>query len=392
MFKSVATVKAALARLYDRLWAEEAAECSGNEWPQYVPLGKCSKLELEEHFVEACAAADELRAAAASMKLAVKSETRLVGGSKQNMPTHFVVEDMAALVNAIPRKREFANACSRTQRLKRDFPHNGPAELAQLLRKMQTAVPDDVDFDLACKAGRWFAENGVQGLTPRQVPLAGFHAKWLDKPGRSAVVARLAGLESLQLEQRPAQVRFTYLDPSHLRAGGRRFDSWVVGDAWTLPYEPKVVIICENRDTALWFPQLEDAIAVMGDGFAAIRNLPVLEWVRDAEFLVYWGDIDAAGLEILSGCRQAGLACTSIFMDMCSFEEYECFGTSVDKNGRAISPKEPDELSALQPNERELYLHLVDPSWTRPRRIEQERIPLEAALGEIRKLFLSREL
>lgn len=46
--------------------------------------------------------------------------------------------------------------------------------------------------------------------------------------------------------------------------------------------------------------------------------------------LAYWGDMDAAGLEILSGCRQAGLACTSIFMDMGSFEEYERFGTSVD--------------------------------------------------------------
>lgn len=386
MLKSVAEAKKALEKLYHRLWAEEAAGCSDKEWPQFVSLGRCSKKELEEHFVAVCAVSDELYAAAVSMGCTVESTTRIVGGTRQNLPTHFVVDDMQMLAVITGNEREYARALDRARRLKRDFIHVNVADLARLLRKMQQVVPDDIDFDLACKAGVWFAENHVQGLTPRQVPLAGFHAKWLEKQGRSTVVAQLAGLDELHLEQRPPLVRFTYLDPSYLHSGGRRFDSWVVGDAWALPYEPQVVIICENRDTALWFPEVEHGVAVMGDGKAAIHNLPALDWVRNAPILVYWGDMDASGFEILAGCRQVGLECVSIFMDLPAFEKYEKFGTKVDKRGNELPCQDLRMLQGLQDKERELYLRLIDPEWKGPRRIEQERIPLEAALREIRKL------
>ncbi len=390
MLKSSAEAKAALARLYERVWAEEAAGCSDKAWPQRVALGTSPKRELEERFVEVCAACDELRSAGAALGLEVDCSTRMVGATRQSIPTHFVVADMETLAVVVGKKAEFARACRRAHRLEQDFPQIEAEERARLLHKMERVFCDEVDFDLACKAGVWFARNDASGLTARQVPLAGFHAKWLDVSGRRVVVARLAGLDALPLAKRPFQVRFTYLDPAYLSARGRRFDSWVAGDACTLPYAPELIVICENRDSALWFPEVERGAAVMGDGFAAVERVAALGWVRDARLVVYWGDMDAAGLEILSGCRQRGLDCESMFMDLGAFERYEAFGTNVDKEGHKIAPKKPLELPGLRAEERELYLCLVDPAWRRVRRIEQERIPLADARAALLELADAR--
>ncbi len=381
--KSTAEVKDELARCYERLWAEEAAGCGSVAWPLGFSLGRCSKKELEDRFVEVCERADELRSLAATLGLGLEHATRIVCGTKQTIPVRLTVGSMDLLAGAARRKQDFACARRRATRLSRDFPQLGPADVARLLREMRRSVPEDVDFDLACRAGAWFAQNDARGLTARQVPLEGFHAKWLDAAGRRSVVARLAGLDELPLAERPAQVRFTYLDPDYLARGLRRHDSWVVGDACALPYEPQVVVICENRDTALWFGQVEGGLSVMGDGFAAINNLPRLAWVGDAPLVVYWGDMDAAGLEILDGCRQAGIDCKSMLMDIAAYERYRAFGTATDAHGRALAPKEPRPTPCLSPAERELYLRLCDPAWTGPRRIEQERIPLSAALAAL---------
>ncbi len=390
MLKTVDEVKELLRRRYEKVWAEEAAGCGGDAWPQRLAVGSCTKKELEERFVETCEKADDLRRLAVSLGLELECATRLVGGSKQRIPTHLVVASVETLASATRSARALADARRRAARLSRDFPELGAEETARLLRTMQRVVADDVDFDLACRAGAWFRQNDARGLTARQVPLAGFHAKWLDVAGRRAVVARLAGVDELLLVERPAQVRFTYLDPAYLAAGGRRHDSWVVGDACTLPYDPAVVVICENRDSALWFGQVAGGIGVMGDGFAAVHNLAALEWLRRAPLIVYWGDMDAAGLEILAMCRRAGIDCESMLMDLAAFEKYRAFGTSIDKNGRAIAPKDPLDLPELCENERALYLRLVDPTCPGPRRIEQERIPLTDALSVLNELSRQR--
>lgn len=389
MLKTVDEVKKLLRRYYEKVWAEEAAGCGGDVWPLRLSLGSCAKKELEERFVETCEKADDLRRLSVSLGIELECATRLVGGSRQRIPTHLVVASAEALAAATRNARALADARRRASRLSREFPELGAEETARLLRAMCRAVADDVDFDLACRAGAWFRRNDATGLTARQVPLVGFHAKWLDVAGRRAVVACLAGLDELPLTERPAQVRFTYLDPAYLAGGGRCHDSWVVGDLWELPYDPTAVVICENRDSALWFGQVVGGIAVMGDGFAAVQNLAALDWLREAPLVVYWGDMDAAGLEILAKCRRAGIDCESMLMDLDAYEKYRVFGTNVDKNGRALGPKGPLELPELRENERALYLHLIDLACRGPRRIEQERIPLPDALAALNNMCAS---
>jgi hypothetical protein len=212
------------------------------------------------------------------------------------------------------------------------------------------------------------------------------HAKWLNT--RQHLVAALAGLDALPLAPpHPPRVHLTYLDPEHRAAGGRRHDCISAGDQVQLPYVPQAVIISENKDTAVAFPAVTGGICVEGGGFggAAAAALP---WLVKAPLLVYWGDIDAAGFEILDGFRADGVPAISMLMDLATFERYERYGTSLDRRGKLLGPGSRRDLSHLEEAERAMYHALTDPDWKRYRRIEQERIPLADALTALRLLQL----
>ncbi len=72
---------------------------------------------------------------------------------------------------------------------------------------------------------------------------------------RRHLVAELAGLNTLPVSPaHPARVHLTYLDLHHRAAGGRHHDCISIGDRVQLGYEPQVVVISENKDTAVGFP------------------------------------------------------------------------------------------------------------------------------------------
>jgi hypothetical protein len=106
----------------------------------------------------------------------------------------------------------------------------------------------------------------------------------------------------------------------------------------------------------------------------------------NAPLVVYWGDMDADGLEILDGFRAAGVPARSILMDVEAYMVWERFGTDLDPKGRPLTSRDPRRVSYLTEGERVLYERLVAPAWTGPRRVEQERIPLHVALGHVQRL------
>lgn len=318
--------------------------------------------------------------AAAGDGVAVLSRPATVHGTTQPLPATLVVEtiDVAARLVGGPWPERLAQARRRRDLLAARFPHLD--DVPAVLRT--TAAYSDVDFDLLCRTSTWFAEPHAEGLTARQIPVEGLGTKWL--AARESVVRRLAGLDALALEPgRPSRIHLTYLDPAHLSAGGRRHDVATHGDDGTVAYQPQVVVISENRDTAQMFPALEGGIAIEGEGRGA-RAVAGLPWVRHAAVLWYWGDMDADGLEILHGFRAAGLPVRSLFMDVASYERWERYGVDHDHHGQPIGPREPRDVSLLESEERDLYLALCSAEWTRHRRIEQERIPLADAAAVVR--------
>jgi hypothetical protein len=144
--------------------------------------------------------------------------------------------------------------------------------------------------------------------------------------GEIEVNIALAGIESVGLLPRhPQRIHFTYLDPEHLAAGGSQHDSATVGDVMRPAYVPQIVLVSENKDTAIHFPPVPKGIAVEGAGFGGAEAIASIGWLTAARHLVYWGDLDPAGFEIVDHFRQAGLPVRTILMDLPTFADYERF-------------------------------------------------------------------
>jgi hypothetical protein len=98
-------------------------------------------------------------------------------------------------------------------------------------------------------------------------------------------------------------------------------------------------------------------------------------WPEPHPVIVYWGDMDRDGFEILSGIRHAlGSGVLSLLMDDCAYRRYCDRGVGVDPEGRALSAEPRDRaLPLLEPGEA-VGDRLVCFEGA-VRRIEQEAIP-----------------
>jgi hypothetical protein len=262
--------------------------------------------------------------------------------------------------------------------------HGFAGDLTRIVRDVDGYK--DLDFALLCSTADWFRRHGqsARDLTPRQVPVPGLQAKWLNS--RHKLIATLADLRDLGLLlPQPARIHFTYLDPDHRATGGRWHDSASVGDVMTPAYKPRIVIITENKDTAVGFPPVPGGVSVEGAGTGG-STPAAIDWLHDSPRIIYWGDMDTDGLTILNQYREAGLDVASILMDIPTYDTYSDFGTNFDVKGNPIKVSTRRDLAKLTDNERALYERLTDPVWTGYRRIEQERIPLGAALHALHKI------
>ena len=350
------------------------------KWPHDFPLGTVSRADLEKSFDHYRVASLTWQQWAATHGVALLDASRFVYGTSQRVPTHVAVPDVDTAARlAGPDWADRLDRGRRRLAALRGASFSG--DLPKTVRDVDTY--SDTDFDLLCTAAAWFREHAdtARGLTPRQVPIAGLHAKWLNT--RHGLIAALAELDQLDLLPRhPARIHFTYLDPCYRADGGRWHDSTTVGDLMTPAYHPAVVVISENKDTAIHFPPLASGIAVEGAGFGG-GTAAAIGWVRTCPTLLYWGDLDAAGLEILNGYREVGLAVTSILMDLNTFDRFQRFGTATDARGNPLTCPPHRDLPYLTGPERALYERLTSPAWDGYRRVEQERIPLEVASAAV---------
>lgn len=379
--KAPAQVLVDVQRRLARTWAGTlTGTAEAPAWPHRFPLGQATKAELTAGFAATAQAVHRWREWAQDHQVQVDFQPRRVMRTEQELPTHLHVPDVdtAARLCGDPWPDHLTRARARAAVLAAAYPHlSDPARVLTQVHPL-----DDVDFDLLCRAAHWFATNDATGLTPRQVPIEGLHAKWLNT--RQHLVRELAGVDDLHLlPPHPPRLHFTYLDPDYRARGGRLHDSVTIGDTVPLPYVPQVVVISENKDTAIHFPPVPGGVSVEGVGRGG-GTAAAVTWLRQAPAVFYWGDMDADGLEILNEFRAAGIPAVSLLMDSDAYTAWERFGTNTDPRGRALEPRPPRPVPHLNEGERALYESLVSRAWTRHRRIEQERLPLSVALRALR--------
>lgn len=353
-------------------------------FPQAFPLGRPSKDEMRTEYSSILAQTVAWQDWARAHAVVLDYENRAAGGgTTQTVPTHVRIEsiEQAASVVGEDWPDRLVRGGERLAVLRDRYPQI--VDLGRVIRLIDRYTT--VDFELLLTVADWYLEDLTRaqlGATPRQVPVPGVHAKWLQS--HQLGVLALTGLDSLGLlPGHPARIHFSYLDPGHRSAGRRIHDSATVGDAFVPAYLPEVVVISENKDTAIHFPMLPGGISVEGVGKGG-RTIASFPWIRDAPVVAYWGDIDRDGLEILNGYRvDLDRDVDSILMDLATYEAYKRFGTNLDQRGNQISASSPKPVERLRADERELYLRLLDEEHTEHRRVEQERIPLDRALEAV---------
>lgn len=357
-------------------------------WPFPVPVGLPDQAFLETNAIAVHDNNNEIRQWASKNGCEIITKHRTIGTSVE-LISKVVVPDESIAMRVVG--RTLAAECREARRRIACLVAAcdvAPETIESAARMTGHEQPDD--FDLLVSAVRYFRHHDVTGMTPRQIPLTGFSGKWLNesKTNRRKAICRLLGVETLGLSKRPTELRFRYLDPV-------RDDAELERIIWC-PWEGealsgiKYAVIVENKNTYQTMPPIAQGICIWGSGRAVSDAVPAVPALRDMR-IVYWGDMDADGLEILSTLRESGIECDSILMDCDAYDRYHRFGTDRTERSAKIAMREPKPTPGLQSAERRLYERLCADKTIAYRRIEQERIPMRDAVDELRKLGIPVE-
>lgn len=315
--------------------------------------------------------------------------TRL--GNQESL-THLEVPDIEALVSLDPvLDRHWRTAVKRFRAL---------SELGASPSSLRTCVAQIVelpeqDFRVLVEASRWFAAHPSSGYTVRQVPIPGMHTKWLARHRRFVMASlNLPGandtdsddlsqseLDPLGLRALPQTVALILADPSDQHQyGGLRHLQAPVAEAARLNLQPAHVLIVENKESAMIVPDTPGLVVIHSLG-NNLEPLVALPWLEDAECW-YWGDLDRAGMTLLSRARAKIPKVKSLLMDSATFDAHEWL--AVRDEEKADRPGEN-----LDEQEQAISTRLWNGSGTHIR-LEQERVSRDWALKAIDQVIPCR--
>lgn len=138
-----------------------------------------------------------------------------------------------------------------------------------------------------------------------------------------------------------------------------------------LDLDGATVVITENKMSFLTLPPIPDGVGVLGMGMA-VGLLRHARWLGSCRIL-YWGDIDAHGFEILSKLRSIYPGTESLMMDPSTL------GAHIDRIGYGAPYTQRPPLS-LDPSELAVFHRVAE----RNERLEQERLEQDYVDDRIR--------
>lgn len=144
----------------------------------------------------------------------------------------------------------------------------------------------------------------------------------------------------------------------------------------------KRIFILENKTNFsnifnfLTLPDMKNSIAIFGRGFG-LGLLKDAQWLNDKQ-IIYWGDIDTQGFQILSQLRSYFPNTQSVMMDFETFNEFkESTVTGTETN--------IDQLTNLTVEENQLFKYLLN--LKEKNRLEQEKINHTFVVKKIENLL-----
>lgn len=271
-------------------------------------------------------------------------------------------------------------------------PEERSSVLASVVRGNRAAVAgvDDEEFGRVLDAAEWLVRNPQERMRPRQLPLRGVDSKWFRSHRKlvSELFRALTGGRELEILDPEDRVRLRILGRDAVaghKLGGHGLGGHGLGgltdfsapaeQVANLPLRPRAVIVSENLETMLALPAWDGVVAIHGSGYA-VSVVGELPWLREVPIL-YWGDLDSHGFAILHRLRVTlgREDVTSVLMDEDTLMEHRDLWVREEKPHRGTF----DELTGRE--QRALARVRAEGDV----RLEQERIPWEAALAALRQ-------
>jgi len=363
---------------WDRRWSTWLG--GGGEWPFAVPLDVPTQAEAAAQWARFTAWIASWRAytGPGTVRWSDRVWTRM---GKQSIPTHVDFDSAEAIARELgpALASEYARCDARFRGHVAAVPQAEAALRGHAAWLISLSEPDAARAEAVLD---WLAAHPGCGLYPRQLPIEGVDTKWLERhsgPIAALLAARL-GVERAPL----ATVAGLAVDPprrrlrllcAQLRArvGGFGDLSVRLDELTTVELGARVALIVENQQSALACEDLEGAVVIVGGGFS-VTEFAQVPWLHRIP-VVYWGDIDAAGFQILAALRTHLPHVHSCLMDEATLLAHRPLWT-VDP-----APVRVQALPTLTADESAVYAGLVNGTWGLGVRLEQERIPWAHAWG-----------
>jgi len=312
-----------------------------------------------------------------------KTRRRQLG--QQTEPTRVVIAQLDDFLELARKHTEFDRFVADVQHIRRRL----PALESLCYSHPQLVIDNHGRWDDLLTVCEYFIRTPRPNLYVRELPIP-VHTKFIGQnestlrllldtllPAEAINAEASDFCQRFGLKSSPALLRLRLLDEQLQSQYGLGLDDL------TLPVEqaayllsthlqPRHVIIVENLINFLTLPPLNNTVALFGRGFAVhlLRKVP---WLAQCN-IIYWGDIDGHGFEILSDLRGLFPHTRSVLMDRQTLDD-----NTVTNNAAPCTKR----FEHLAPIEAELARHVV----TNSLRLEQEHIPHTYAVPQLQQMI-----
>lgn len=293
----------------------------------------------------------------------------------QDLPIAIYFDTDKDFLKFLGKEKEVDLFKSSVEKITTEFP-----ELKEwIIKNPLRVIANQTEWESILKVCKYFKQNPQPNLYVRELPIK-VHTKFIER-NQSVIrelldilISEYINIDGKQFEKRfnlkfaEPQIRFKILDKEISQKFFSGLDDIAIpiSQFENLNLSIKRVLVVENKTTlytTLTLPKMYDTIAIFGSGYS-VSNLKNVRWFDNLE-LLYWGDLDAQGFEILSQFRTYFPKTKSVLMDRQTFDSFfeEDKGTPTN-----ISIK-----LNLTDKEYQLYELLKANNW----RLEQEKISFD---------------
>ncbi|MEG3937760.1 DUF2220 family protein [Microcoleus sp. S36b_A3] len=313
----------------------------------------------------------------------VESIRRKTRFDMQSLPSRIIFETETDYLKFVNKESEVADFKKAVARMRNEFPElniwlsQNPKKVIKHLGK----------WDNLLRVCLYFQNNPKPHLYLRELPI-NVHTKFIEQNQGilNELLSAILPDDAINQEENDFEKRFglRYAEPSvTIRALDQNLQvkygistsemSILISDFERRNLQGYRFIITENLMNFRTLPDLTNSFALWGKGFN-VAILKDVEWLRNCQ-IIYWGDLDAQGFQILSQLRSYFDKTISVMMDRETFDTFQ---------ESAVPGKlcKVANLFYLTPEEHDLFADLCKQTI----RLEQEKIPKDFVICRLNNL------